>query len=171
MIEDTWGIDDLPPGVLVVGVTHEQTLSSEGIWLHINIGISHVVHETGLTNVRVTSDNQCSCIRVDLRKTSHVLTDLLQIAQRRLQLFQQCAYTTERSFLELLGTVESIGVLQQSHVIIGDVVNDGLGLVDVPECELVVILIVENVHEIGIEGVNVVQFREPINDARELLVD
>lgn len=45
MVENTWRIDDLPAGVLVVGVTHEQVLSREGVWLHVHVRIRDIVNE------------------------------------------------------------------------------------------------------------------------------
>ena len=46
VVEDTWGINNLPSCILVISVTDEKTLCSECIGLNIDVSISHVVHET-----------------------------------------------------------------------------------------------------------------------------
>ena len=77
MVQHSWGIDYLPSGILVVGVTNEQALSSEGIGLHVHISIGDIVHEGRFTDVGIASNDKCPRVGIDLRESSHVLSDLL----------------------------------------------------------------------------------------------
>jgi hypothetical protein len=45
VVEYTGGVDDLPTRVLVVSVSHEQVLGGEGVGLHINLGVRHIVNK------------------------------------------------------------------------------------------------------------------------------
>ena len=45
VVQNTWSVNNLPSGVLVIGVTDEQVLGGESIGLNINIGIRDIVDE------------------------------------------------------------------------------------------------------------------------------
>ena len=105
VIEDTWGINDLPSGVLVVGVTHVQTLSRERVRLHVDVCFGDVVHEAGLADVRVARDDERPIVGVDLGQTGHVFPDLLEVAEGRLEFLEHGAYSAECGLLELLSSV------------------------------------------------------------------
>ena len=70
----------------------------------------------------------------------------------------------------MLGSIEGVSVLEQTNVVVGYAVHDRLGLVAVAECELVMVSVVKDVHQVCIEGVNVVELGEAVNDARQSLV-
>lgn len=65
MIEHSGSIDDLPSDKVEFGVTHIEILSGKGIGLNIQIGVSNIVDETGLTNVGESCDEESSFERVD----------------------------------------------------------------------------------------------------------
>ena len=81
VIEDTGGIDDLPSSILVISMSDEQRLGGESIWLNINVGLSHVVDQTRLTDVRVTCKDQSSGVGVNGRESSQMLPYLFQVAE------------------------------------------------------------------------------------------
>lgn len=39
MVKNTRGVNYLPFGIFIFGVSNEKTLSGESIWLHIDIGL------------------------------------------------------------------------------------------------------------------------------------
>ena len=53
-----------------------------------------------------------------------MLSNLLEIAQRRLKLLDEGACATESSALKLLGAVEGVRVLEQADVIVSDAICD-----------------------------------------------
>lgn len=105
VIEHSWGIDDLPSGVLVVGVTYEQGLGGESVGLDIDVGISNVVHEGGFTDIRITCDDKCPGISIDLRQSTHVLSDFFKIGQTALKFLDESTNSTECSSLQLFDSV------------------------------------------------------------------
>ena len=171
VVQNTWRVDYLPARVLVVAVTHEQVLGGEGIRLHINVGIGDIVDEGGLADVGEARHDQSSRVCVDRWQPAQMLSDFFQVAQTGLELFDQGARATQSCALQLLCAIQGVSVLEQANVVVGDAVADALGLVDVAEGELVVIAVVEHVHQVGVEGVDVVQLREPLDDSCQLLID
>jgi len=69
VVQDTWGIDDLPASVLVVSMADEQILGRERVWLHVHIRVGHVVDEGGLSDVGESSHDKGSGIGVNLRQS------------------------------------------------------------------------------------------------------
>mmetsp|Transcript_5471 Transcript_5471/g.9261 ORF Transcript_5471/g.9261 Transcript_5471/m.9261 type:complete len:659 (+) Transcript_5471:197-2173(+) len=171
VVEDAGSVNDLPSGVLVVGVAHEETLGGEGVGLHVHVGIGHVVDEAGLADVRVAGEDEGALVGVDGGEARHVLSDLLEVAEGGLELLDERAHPSEGGPLELLAAVERVSVLEEPDVVGGHVVHNILGLVDVSKGQFVVISIVKDVHEIGVEGVDVVDLGEAVDDGLQLLVD
>jgi hypothetical protein len=66
VVKNTGSVDYLPLRVFVIAVTHEEILGSEGVRLHINISLRHIVDEAGLTDVRETSHDKGARVCVDL---------------------------------------------------------------------------------------------------------
>ena len=110
VVENSWCVDDLPALVLVVGVTYEEALSRERIWLHFYISIRNIVHETRLSHIGEASYDESPCVCVDLRQSTHVLSHLFQVAEGRFKLLEECAGSTESSTFELLCSVQGISV-------------------------------------------------------------
>lgn len=62
-------------------------------------------------------------------------------------------------------------MLKESDVVLSDVVDQVTSSVDMSKCDFVMILVVDDVDEIGIEGVDVVELGEVVKDFGELLMD
>ena len=80
-----------------------------------------------------------------------MLPNLLQIRERSFELFDDSGHSTQsRSFQEFTA-VQRIAKLQQTNVILGDVVDEGTCCIQLTKSELVVVTIIKNIDEIGIE--------------------
>lgn len=117
-----------------------------------------------------------------------MLSHLLQIAQRRIQLLHHRRHATQRSAFERLAPIERIAIsfkrkqmrpkelgffwqlLEETNIVFGNAVNETHRLIQRAESNLVVIAIVEHVDHIGVEGMHVVQTRELVQDALNLVV-
>ena len=53
---------------------------------------------------------------------------------------------TESSSLELLASIQAVAELEQTDIVLADLVNEMLRSIDLPERELVVVLVVKDVH-------------------------
>jgi len=91
VVKDTWGVDHLPPSVLVVSMTHKQVLGRECIRLHIYVRIGNIVDEAGLADVGETSDDERAGVGIDLGQSAKMLSDLLEVRERGLQLLDKRA--------------------------------------------------------------------------------
>ena len=100
-----------------------------------------------------------------------MLPHLLQVLQALVLPLHDGAHPPHGSFLELLAAVQGIAILQQPHVVLRDVVDEMLGRVDLAQGELVVVLVVQDVHEVGVKRVDVVQLGELVQNARQLVVE
>lgn len=54
---------------------------------------------------------------------------------------------TQRSSFELLASVQTIAEFEQAHVILGDLIDQMPGSSKLPECELVVVFVIEYIHK------------------------
>lgn len=77
---------------------------------------------------------------------------------------------SEGSSLELLAVVERLSVLDETHIILGNVVDCLASGVNLSERELVVISRVQDVDEIGIERVQLLHDGETIQDGSEAVM-
>jgi len=75
-----------------------------------------------------------------------MLSDLLEVTERRLELLDEGTHSSQGCSLELLASVQGIGILEKSHIIRSNVIYDILGLVDVTERQLVMVSIIKDVH-------------------------
>ena len=110
VVENTWRVNDLPAGVLVVSVTDEQVLCRESVWLHINVGIRDIVDEARFTDVGETADNESSRVSIDRWQSAEMLSYFFQITQRALQFLEKGAGATKSCALQLLCAIERVGV-------------------------------------------------------------
>lgn len=112
VVQNTRGVNHLPGNVssigsnkplpnriiktrmLVVSVTNIERLSGESIGLNLHIGTSNFVHETGFTNIGVTTKNEGTAGGVNAGKTSKMLSHLLQVCQTGCQLSDQSTHAT-----------------------------------------------------------------------------
>jgi hypothetical protein len=158
VVEDTWGVDDLPATVLVVSVTDKERLGGEGVGLDLDISASELVHETTLSDVGVATEKERSGVGVDGRKTRKMLTHLFEVLEGRVLALHERTHTTEGSLLELLASVERVSVLEKTHVVLAEVLDEVSASVELTESELVVILVVQNVDQVSIERVDFLLF-------------
>ena len=84
----------LPAQILVIHVAHIQALGSEGIRLHLHICQCELVHQAGLANIGVATEQQGAGVGVNGGQTTHVLTDLLQVLQAVVMALHQRAHAT-----------------------------------------------------------------------------
>jgi hypothetical protein len=148
-------------------MTHEEGFGRESIRLHIHVCVRHLVHEGRLAYIRVSGEDERSRGWVDGGKTSQVLTDLLEVLEGRLELLDGCHHSTEGSSLELLALVKGFAELEQFDVILRDGHDDVSHGIHLTQSDLKVISVVKDVHEIGIEGVNIVQSGKLIHNLLE----
>jgi len=171
VVENTWRVDDLPPCVLVVCVAHKQVLCREGVRLHVDISIGDIVDEAGLANIWEASDDESPRVRVNRWQPAQMLSDLFKVAERRLEFLNQGASSTESCAFQLLGAIKRICVLEEAHVVVCDAVRDRLGLVAVAQRQLVMVTIIQHVHQVRVERVNIVQLGEAIDNSSQFLID
>lgn len=171
VIQNTRGIDDLPSKVLVIGVSNVQSLGRERVRRRLDISPGNLVHERTLADVGESTDDQGSGVGIDSGQTVQMLSNLLQEFQRILLTLQDGRHSTERGTLELLGSVQTVGELEQSEVILGNLVDEMSSLVELTEGDLPVLLVVENVEEMHQEWMQVFEDGEFGEDFTDSLVD
>ena len=99
-----------------------------------------------------------------------MLSDFFQIAEGTLQLFKECSLSTECRSFKKFASIERISILHQSNVIGSDVIYNILSFVNMTEGQLIMISIVKDVHQIGIEWMNIIQFWESIDDSLKFFI-
>ena len=155
VVEDSWGVNDLPPEVLVVHVPDKERLGGEGVRLHVHVGPGHLVHEAGLAHVRVACDQEGAGVGVDGGETGHVLPDLLQVGQGVLEPLHQGAHAPKAGALQLLAAVQRVSKLEEAAVILGNAVHLVPGRVNLTQRQLVVILVIKDVQQVSVKWMNV----------------
>ena len=171
VVQDAWCVHHLPAQVAVVQVTHKQRLCGEGVRLDLNVGPRDLVHEAGLADVGEPADEDGASVGVDGGEPGQVLPHLLQVLQALVLPLHDGAHPTQRRSLQLLAAVERVAELHEADVVARHAVDEVFGGVDLPQRQLVVVLVVENVHEIGVERVDVVQLGELGHHRRQPVVE
>ena len=169
-VQDPGRVQHLPAQVLVVRVPHVDALGGERVRLHLHVRARDFVHERRLADVGVAAHQDGARVGVYARQTGHVLPDLLQVRQRRRVFLHDRAHAPERRAFQLFAAVQRVAVLQQLDVVLRDLVDDVARGVELPERQLVVVLVVQHVEQVGVERVDVVHAREVVQDAAQLLV-
>ena len=157
MVEDTGCVDDLPPHVAVVEVADEERLGRECVRLDVDVRSGDFVEEGRLADIRVSTDEQRACSRVDRGKTRQVLANLLQELKRLVLPLHYGGHTTERSSLELLAAVQTVAELEQTDVVLGYLVDEMPCCAELAESKLVVVLVVQDIEERGKERMQVLR--------------
>lgn len=124
---DTRGVDDLESQVLVIEMPDEQTLGGESIRLNIDIGTGDAAQEAGLSDVRVTANQQSPSVGINRWQTTQVLADLLQVDERIFQTSADGGHTTQRSALELFALEQRLRIFNQTDVVARDGFDEVLG--------------------------------------------
>mmetsp|Transcript_45283 Transcript_45283/g.98246 ORF Transcript_45283/g.98246 Transcript_45283/m.98246 type:complete len:420 (-) Transcript_45283:60-1319(-) len=171
VVQDTRGVDNLPPQVVVVHVPDVQRLGGERVGLDLHIGVGHNIHEAGLPDVGVPSHEEGPRVRVDGGQAPQVLSNLLQVHQAALQLLDSSAHAPQRSTLEHFGLVGGVSKLHQLAIILGYGVHHAAHCVHLAQSELVMVPVVEHIAQVRIERVNIVDHREILQDFCELFVE
>lgn len=100
-----------------------------------------------------------------------MLSDFLEIGQGRGDLADHGAHPSQSGSLEGFASVEGVGVFDKFEVVPTHVFDHALGGLDVPECQFVMVLVIENVEEVSIEGVDVFYLGEVVEDVSEAFDD
>ncbi len=98
-----------------------------------------------------------------------MLTDLFEVSERILLALHDGGHTTKGCTLELLASVERVTELDETNVVLGDLLDEVLSGVELTKSKLVVVLIVENIEKRGDERVKVVHDGKLLEDSIELL--
>ena len=100
-----------------------------------------------------------------------MLPDFFQVTERTLQFLEEGTHASECCSFEHLGAIQRVSVLEEANIVVRDGVDYSFGLVNVPKSQLVMVLVVEHVHQICVEWVNVVQFWEPVNNSTQFFLE
>mmetsp|Transcript_3081 Transcript_3081/g.6284 ORF Transcript_3081/g.6284 Transcript_3081/m.6284 type:complete len:211 (-) Transcript_3081:382-1014(-) len=163
-VQNSRGVDHLPPAVLIVKMSNEEGLGGEGIRFDLHSCIGHLIHEARLANIRVPRQDQGPSGRVNRRQPGEMLPDFLKVRQRRLELLHRSAHTSQTCSLEHLALVCRVCVLQQTDVVLRDVVDDVAYSRNLAESQLVVIPVIQDIAEVRVEGMDVVESGKFLQD-------
>jgi hypothetical protein len=164
VIKNPGGVNDLPAKELVVHVPDKEGLCSKGIGLDIDFGPRQFVHERRFADIGVPAENESASVWVNRRQTGQMLTDLFQVRKRVLLPLHNRGHSSKGSSLQLLATEQRVTKLEETNIVFSDRVDQVTASVDLGQGEFVVITVVEDVHEISIEGMDLIQFRKVCQD-------
>ena len=99
-----------------------------------------------------------------------MLSHLLKILQALVLSLHNGAHSAERCLLQLLAAVKRVAVLEKTDIVLGDIVDEMLGSIDLAQGKFVVVLVIEDVHEVGVERMDVVELGELADDGGQLVV-
>ena len=149
VVEDSGGINDLPPHVTVVEVSNEEGLGGERVWLDIDIRAGNLVDEGRLADVWVPADEERARGRVDRGQAGEVLPDLLQELERLVLPLHDRRHPAEGGSLELLASVKRVAEFEQPDVVLRDLIDEMARGAELAEREFVVVLVVKDIAEGG----------------------
>jgi len=86
-----------------------------------------------------------------------MLPDLLKVFRRRFQLFDESGHSSRDRSFEHLVSVERIGVFHKLDIIIINPVNYCFCLIDVTKSKFSMVSVIQDFHQIRVEGVDIVQ--------------
>lgn len=144
-----------------------------------------VLEETGFTDIGVSTDEKSSCVWVDGGKTAQMASDLLEVDERIFHALADRGHATEGGSLQLFALVQRLSILEQSDIIAGyqivsipfedlectqrtNSLNQCLRSRQLPKRNLEVIRVVQCVHEIAVERMDIGELWEAIEDRSEL---
>ena len=100
-----------------------------------------------------------------------MFSNLLQVSEGGPLSFDECRHPSQRRDLQSFTAVQRIRVLYQPHVVATDRLAELLAGVQLAQRELVVVAVVENIHEVRIKRMDVVQAGESRQDLAKPLRD
>ena len=171
VVQDPWRVHHLPAKVAVVQVTHKQRLGGEGVRLDFDVCPRDLVHEAGLPDVWEPAHEDGAGVGIDGGEPGEVLPHLLKVLEALVLPLHDGAHPTQRRSLQLLAAVERVAELHETYVVPSHAVDEVFGRVDLPQRQLVVVLVVQDVHEVGVERMDVVQLRELGHHRRQPVVE
>lgn len=105
------------------------------------------------TCIGTATDKEGACVGINGGQAGDVLPHVLQILEgRRLFLHDSC-HAAQSAALELLAPVERVTIFEQFGVVAGHLIHKVPGHVDLAQRQLVVVLVVQRVQQVSIEGV------------------
>ena len=146
-------------------------LTYRGVRLDVDVGTGDVLEERRLSNVGVSANEESAGVGVDRGQTAQMLPDLVEVEKRVLQTLADGGHATKSSALELLALEQTLTILDETHVISGDGLDQTLCGVTLAEGNAEVVGVVESVEQILVERVNVGEAREAVQDSRQLLTE
>lgn len=99
-----------------------------------------------------------------------MLTNLLQVGQRWCLAFHQGAHATQCSTLELFAAIQRVTILEQTKIILSDLVDKVASCMELTQGQFVMVLVVQHVHKVGIKGMNVIDLGELIQNIGQTIV-
>lgn len=169
VVEDAGGVDGLEAQVLVVKVADVERFGGEGVRLDVDVGPGDGLQEGGLADVGVSADEEGAGVGVDGGETAKMLPDLLEVLEGALETAGDGGHAAEGGALELLALEERLSVLDETDIVTGDLLDQVLGGRELAEGDPEVVRVVEGVHEGAVEGVDVLETGEGLEDRAELL--
>lgn len=98
-----------------------------------------------------------------------MLSDLLEVLEGALQSTCDGGHAAKSSALELLALEERLGVFDEADVVTSDLLNKMLRSRELAEGDAEVVGVVEGVHEGAVEGVDVLETGEGLEDGTQFL--
>ncbi|GIX61628.1 enoyl-CoA hydratase/carnithine racemase [Babesia caballi] len=157
VVQQTGGVDDLPPEVVMVEVAHVEAFRGEAVGLHVHVGLADLVHEAGLAHVGVAGQQEGPGVWVYGGEPRHVLPDVLQVLEAAAQLLYHLGHAPQSGDLERFAPVCGDGELDEAHVLLCDFVEVAASGIAVPQRQLVVVAIVQDIEKVAVEGVDVLR--------------
>ena len=93
-----------------------------------------------------------------------MLSDLFEIKQSVLQLLDRSCHTTQRRSLQLFALKQGLTELEQTDVISGNLFDKGLGLRKGAEGDFIMVLLVQSVHQVSVEWMQIVDVWKLLQD-------
>ena len=152
-------------------MTNEQALSSESVWLNIDIGSGDTLQETRLSDIRVTADEKSAGVWIYRRKTSQMLADLVEVDKRVFKSAADGGHTTESSTLELLALEERLSILEKSDIVAGHSFDQMLGCGELTKGDTEMVSVVEGVEEILVERMDILKSWEAVENESDLFTE
>ena len=152
-------------------MTNKQTLSSESVWLNIDIGSGDALQETRLSDIRVTADEKSTGVWIYRRKTSQMLTDLVEVDKRVFKSAADGCHTTESSTLELLALEERLSILEKSDIVAGHSFDQMLGRGELTKSDTEMVSVVKGVEKILMERMNILKSWETVENESDLFTE
>lgn len=167
VVQDARGVDYLETQVVELGVADVQSLGGEGVGLDLDVRPADAVDEAGFADVGVAGEQNGALVGVYGGQPRHMFPHLLEVRQRRPDLADHSAHPTQSRPLQGLASVEGIGILDEFEVIATHIVDHILGRFDMAQGQFVVVLIVEDVEEVTVEGMDVLHLGEVLEDVEQ----